>query len=75
MEQKPKLKCEQCYQEITVVESLKRKCPRLLDLLQTPLTPETLVEAKERKGEDGKKNKSRKGEPGKKKENERRKRK
>ena len=49
MEQKPKLKCEQCYREITVAESLKHKCPRLLDLLQTPLTPETLEEAKERK--------------------------
>ena len=51
MEQKPKLKCEQCYREITVAESLKHKCPRLLDLLQTPLTPETLEEAKERKEE------------------------
>ena len=27
------------------------KCPRLLDLLQTPLTPESLEEAKERREE------------------------
>ena len=51
MEQKPKLKCKQCYREITVAESLKHKCPRLLALLQTPLTPESLEEAKERREE------------------------
>ena len=51
MEQKPKLKCERCYREITVAESLKHKCPKLLDLLQTPLIPEFLKEEKERKEE------------------------
>ena len=51
MEQKPKLKFKQCYRDITVAESLKHKGPRLLDLLQTPLTPESLEEAKERKQE------------------------
>ena len=51
MEQKPKLKCERCYREITVAESLKHKCPKLLDLLQTPLIPESLKEEKERKEE------------------------
>ena len=51
MEQKPKLKCERRYREITVAESLKHKCPKLLDLLQTPLIPESLKEEKERKEE------------------------
>ena len=60
MEQKPKLKCEQCYGEITVAESLKHKCPRLLDLLPTPLTPESLEEAKERKEEIRKREEARK---------------
>ena len=52
MEQKPKLKYKQCYREIMVAESLKHKCPRLLDLLQVPLTPETLEEVNERKEEE-----------------------
>ena len=51
MKQKLKLKCKQCYREITVAESLKHKCPRLLDLLQTPLTPESLEEAKQTREE------------------------
>ena len=51
MEQRPKLKFGQCYREITVAESLKHRCPKLLDLLQAPLTPETLKEEKERKKE------------------------
>ena len=51
MEQKLNLKCERCYREITVAEALKHKCPRLLDLIQTPLVPESPEEEKERKEE------------------------
>ena len=51
MEQQPKLKCGQCYREITVAQSLEHRCPKLVDLLQAPLTPETVKEETERKRE------------------------
>ena len=51
MEWQPKLKFGECYREIIVAESLEHRCPKLLDLLQAPLTPETLEEENERNRE------------------------
>ena len=51
MEQQPILKCGQCFQELKASESLEHKCPRLLDLLQSPIGPESKEEAEERKKE------------------------